>query len=258
MKSRNRLAAQHEPPPTHKQLVSEEETDSDEESDEMDSESDAEPTLEDQMAEVPFEVLERLRSDGRGPVGEQARQAAREAKATKFKRENRHRPQELSSKRPVGRFREVVQLPSRQSRDPRFDDSSGQLDRERFRKQYSFLYSDHLPQERQQIKAALKRAKDEEERRRLKSQLDRVESFLQEGKQAEKRAQLVTQLKAKEKDAVKGGKQPYFLKRSDVRKAELVDKYRELKASGRLHKFMEKRRKRNAAKDHKLLPGARD
>jgi ribosomal RNA-processing protein 36 len=64
-------------------------------------------------------------------------------------------------------------------------------------------------------------------------------------------------LQVKEKAAVKEGKKPYFLKKSAVRKAELVEKYKELKASGQLAKFLEKRRKRNASKDHKLLPSSR-
>eukprot|EP00877_Chromochloris_zofingiensis_P009126 jgi/Chrzof1/4467/Cz14g14100.t1 len=70
-----------------------------------------ERTLEQQVADIPFEVLEQLKQDGMGPVGPQARAAAAAAKAKKFKRENRHRPQELSSKRPVPRFREVIQIP---------------------------------------------------------------------------------------------------------------------------------------------------
>jgi len=44
----------------------------------------------------------------------------------------------------------------------------------------------------------------------------------------------------------------YFL--ADLKRIELLDKYDELKKSGRFTKFMEKRRKRNAAKDRRKLP----
>lgn len=62
-----------------------------------------------QMADIPFEVLERLRQDGSGPSGAAARALALAAKQKKFSRENKHRPAEMSSKKPVSRFREVIQ-----------------------------------------------------------------------------------------------------------------------------------------------------
>lgn len=42
-----------------------------------------------------------------------------------------------------------------------------------------------------------------------------------------------------------------------MRKRELLAKYEELKSSGRLDKFMAKRRKKNAAKDHRYVPSTR-
>jgi ribosomal RNA-processing protein 36 len=64
-------------------------------------------------------------------------------------------------------------------------------------------------------------------------------------------------LQAQEKAAVAAGKKPFFLSKSEKRKRELVAKYEELKSSGRLDKYMAKRRKKNAAKDHRYLPSAR-
>lgn len=62
---------------------------------------------------------------------------------------------------------------------------------------------------------------------------------------------------ASQKAAVGAGAAPFYVKKSEVRKAELVAKYKELKAAGRLDKYMTKRRQKNAAKDHRYLPGAR-
>ena len=64
-------------------------------------------------------------------------------------------------------------------------------------------------------------------------------------------------LQKKEKEAVKEGKKVYFPKRSEKKRQELVRKYEELKASGRLERAMAKRRKKNAAKDHRYMPSAR-
>lgn len=80
-------------------------------SDSEDADSEDERALEEQLADIPLEVLTRLKQDGMGPVGEAARAAAAAAKQKTFKRETKNRPQEVSSKRPVSRFREVIQVP---------------------------------------------------------------------------------------------------------------------------------------------------
>jgi hypothetical protein len=62
---------------------------------------------------------------------------------------------------------------------------------------------------------------------------------------------------AEQKAAVAAGKKPFFLKKSEKRKRELVAKYEELKAAGKLDKYMAKRARKNASKDHRYLPGRR-
>lgn len=64
-------------------------------------------------------------------------------------------------------------------------------------------------------------------------------------------------LQAKEREAVRAGKKPFFLKKTDRRKAELVAQYQDLQKSGGLDKFLAKRRRKNAAKDHRYVPAAR-
>lgn len=58
--------------------------------------------------EIPFEQLEQMRQHG-GITKQQIRQLVEKAKAKSFKRENKNRPMEMSSKRPVPRLREVVE-----------------------------------------------------------------------------------------------------------------------------------------------------
>ena len=55
-------------------------------------------------------------------------------------------------------------------------------------------------------------------------------------------------MKKAELAAVKEGKKPFFLKKSERKKLTLAEKFKELKQSGKLEKYMEKKRKRNAAK----------
>ena len=56
------------------------------------------------------------------------------------------------------------------------------------------------------------------------------------------------------------GHKPYFFKQSELKKLELASKYNEMKSSGgsaRVNKAIEKKRKHNAAKDHKFVPRTR-
>ena len=63
--------------------------------------------IQEEGENVPFEQLERMRQHG-GITKQQIRQILERAKASKFKRDNKNRPMEVSSKRPVPRLREVV------------------------------------------------------------------------------------------------------------------------------------------------------
>ena len=65
-------------------------------------------------------------------------------------------------------------------------------------------------------------------------------------------------LQAEERAAVKQGKKPFFLKRTEAKRQELVAKYKHLKATGGLEKVVQKRRRKNAMKDHRYVPGTRN
>ncbi|KAL4458076.1 hypothetical protein ABPG75_012941 [Micractinium tetrahymenae] len=205
--------------------------------------------------------LVALRQDGStsaAAMKARARAARQAAAAGTFKRGGKHRPAEISSKRPVPVLRDTLQGGKREARDPRFESlSAGQYSEEQFKRRYAFLYDEKLPEERAELRAALKKAKGAGARAELQARLTRVEQQLRSEEARRKREGFKQQVKAKERAAVKDGKSPFFLKKSEQRRLELLAKYEELKASGKLDKFMAKRRKKNAAKSHKHLPGAR-
>jgi hypothetical protein len=58
--------------------------------------------------DIPFEQLVRMRQHG-GITKQELQKVIERAKAKSFKRENKNRPMEMSSKRPVPRLREVVE-----------------------------------------------------------------------------------------------------------------------------------------------------
>ena len=151
-----------------------------------------------QLQEIPFEVLERLQETGHAVTSAAATGARATNKGKKraawdssgaderdYKRANKNRPQEMSSKRPVPRFREVMQTTKRYSlrhehvpiewpdmtrgdsnllpqfkrrevRDPRFESLSGKFNSDAFRKRYKFIYDEELPKEAARLKVCPK------------------------------------------------------------------------------------------------------
>jgi len=59
-----------------------------------------------------------------------------------------------------------------------------------------------------------------------------------------------------EKEMVKRGKQPYFLKKSEMKKQVLVKRFEGM-GEGKRKKAMEKKRRKMASKERKSMPTAR-
>ncbi|CAM6086570.1 unnamed protein product [Calypogeia fissa] len=218
-------------------------------SDESDSDGDAEEGLREQVADVPFEELQKARSNGGAPL------FARNKPKILAKRANKNRPMEVTSRKPVPRFREVIQAPKRVIRDPRFEAGCGQFEESKFKSAYSFLYNEQLPAERRELQKVLKKRKADDD---AEAKLTWIEKQLKEEEERRKQVTKTAQIKAKQQQAFKQGKKPFYLKKSEIRKEELVEKFKELKSSGKLEKYMEKRRRKNASKDHRYVPYRRN
>ncbi|XP_067254707.1 ribosomal RNA processing protein 36 homolog [Chanodichthys erythropterus] len=173
-----------------------------------------------------------------------------------MKRLNKHRPQEISAKKPVPFLRKVVPVKKRISRDPRFDDLSGEYKPEIFNKTYKFI-NDLREKEAQIVRKNLKKAKSQTKKEELKALLKRMENQQRERQRQEQEREKELKYKRKQRELVGQGHKPFYLKKSDMKKLELAEKYSELKKSGKLENFLSKKRKRNATKDRKNLPKMR-
>lgn len=169
-----------------------------------------------------------------------------------MKRDAKNKPMEMSSKRAVGRLREVVELPAQKRRDPRFDQMSGKLNQDLFEKSYGFL-DKYKQDEEQLLKAQMLKEKDPEEKQRLQNVLMRMVSQRSANTEAKRKQAIQRERKRTEQDLVKQGKTPFYLKKSDQKKLALIDKFKQL-GDKNVDKILEKRRKRNATKDHKKVP----
>ena len=171
-------------------------------------------------------------------------------------RSSKHAPTELSAKRAVSRKRDVVATPSKQSaRDPRFSALSGELDLQRVEKNYGFL-REYRASEMAELKARIRDARDARARERLRRELMVMEDQEKARKRDEQRQAVLQEHRKGEREKVKAGKTPFFLKRAEVKK-QVREKRFEGMGKWRAAKALEKQRKREAGKEKKSLPRVR-
>ncbi|KAG7236804.1 hypothetical protein INR49_000229 [Caranx melampygus] len=173
---------------------------------------------------------------------------------TSKKRLNKNRPMEISAKRPAPFLRQVVPVRKPTSRDPRFDDLSGEYKPEIFEKTYKFI-NDIKQKEKEIVQKKLKRMKKDGQRKeKLQFLLKRMENQERARKSQEQQRERELQFKRQQRELANQGARPFFLKKSEKKKLQLAEKYQELKKSGKLQNFLSKKRKRNAGKDRRKLP----
>lgn len=208
-------------------------------------------------------------------------------KKAKLKRENKNQPQVLSSKKQISRYRVAPGLKApagtsstSNSRDPRFDPMGGSFDEHLWRQKYSFLL-DSQKEEISTLKERLKqsavtskskschtgggekkrRARGKiltaEEEAEAKDRLSRLQNRVKTDEQKAQKQQVLSAIRKEELGAIKEGKTPFYHKKSEIREKELQAKYEELEKSGKLKKFMAKRRQKLQQKQQKQMPNAR-
>lgn len=128
-------------------------------------------------------------------------------------RTSKHAPAVMSSKKPVSRKREVLAPKKRVARDPRFDAlSGGPVDENQLKHNYAFL-DQYRDSEMAELKTAIKKTKNEDDKAILKRKLLSMESQKKAKESKERREKVVKEHKKQEKEAVKEGKTPFFLKK---------------------------------------------
>ncbi|KAL9954353.1 hypothetical protein ACROYT_G041878 [Oculina patagonica] len=231
----------------------------DESPENSDVEEDKVDRLKEELSEIPFCELEELKHK----VGSKRYNEAihglfekKGANAKSQKRENKNRPREMSSKKPVSRLRQVIPVKKRMSRDPRFDELSGTFNQEKFDKAYSFL-GEIKANEKKQLQKELQKTKQPERKQQLDSLLKRMEQQEAAKKSLDVKREAERKRKKAELELVKQGKRPFYLKKSDKKKLELAEKFKKLKSSGKLEQYLKKRGKKNASKERKKMPHRR-
>jgi ribosomal RNA-processing protein 36 len=149
----------------------------------------------------------------------------------------------------------VIPVVKREYRDPRFEPLSGPLDEAKLQKAYSFL-DDYREDEMRELKSAIKKTKDESEKEKLKRALLSMESRKKAQERKRKEAEILDRHRKEEKELVKQGKKPFYLKKTEQRKRLLVDRFSELKGK-QLDRMLERRRKKVEGREKKKMPWSR-
>lgn len=187
--------------------------------------------------------------------GEAAERKAGKKDTRDFARSSKHAPAEMSSKKAVSRKREVVPTTKREYRDPRFEALSGPLDETKTRKNYSFLEG-YREDEMKQLKDEIRKTKDLAIKETLKRALLSMESKKKTQDAKDKQQEIIRNHRTKEKELIKQGKKPFYLKKTEQKKLALIDKYSNMKGK-QLDRAIERKRKKKTQQDRRHMPEAR-
>ncbi|XP_070493886.1 ribosomal RNA processing protein 36 homolog [Chironomus tepperi] len=156
-------------------------------------------------------------------------------------------PLEISSKKPFKKNKNTAYRQSQpRTRDPRFDNRIGTFNEEKFQKNYDFAFK-MRDQEVEDLKATQKN--EEKPDKRKKFLIQRIENqkrenakkFVNKARNSNKKVEVLS-------DGTK------FYKTKKLQRTEdLVNKFLELKNSGKLEKHLDKRRKKIAGKERKKM-----
>lgn len=156
---------------------------------------------------------------------------------------------------------------------------SGKFNDDLFKKSYNFL-----PQQRQdeigRLKQQLKTAKEagtkrkgtkrggakhksrpapvsEEQQYEWQQELGRLQQEHAEDHKLEAKKVAKRTRRKQEEAAVAAGKKPYYLKRSELKKLEMKERFQQLQNDGKLKKVLQKKRKKNRSKEATKMPRER-
>ncbi|KAI4523067.1 DUF947-domain-containing protein [Schizophyllum commune Loenen D] len=188
------------------------------------------------------------------------------------KRSSKHAPAEMSSKKPVTRRRQVVDVPNLTPRDPRFLPVTGELKPDKFKQSYSFLADMHR-NEFTTLRENLSRARKllansprhlREERARevetLERALKKAESQVQRDKREAIEQQALERAAKEERERRAKGKGEWYMKKGEKREMLAKARYDALAKEGgksAVSKAIDKKRKKIAQKEKKARPFAK-
>lgn len=135
-----------------------------------------------------------------------------------FKRLNKNRPREQTSRRQVpflGVEMRVKRKKDSDIRDPRFDERAGEYDVKKFKENYKFV-SEIREKEIDKLKMELDKNHDDDERLEIKKAMQRLINKNVEDKKWHKKQMELKEEQADIQKAIAEGRQPHFVTKSEI------------------------------------------
>ncbi|XP_037294171.1 LOW QUALITY PROTEIN: ribosomal RNA processing protein 36 homolog [Manduca sexta] len=185
-----------------------------------------------QLSTLSFEELQKLKEKIGAKVYKEALfgNKMKDNKPKVFKRDNKNRPREMSSKKPVPML-QATKVKKKEIRDPRFDPLCGEFDKKQFNENYGFLSNIRI-NDIKAVKSRLKEATDPEESLKLRRLLQRLNDQHKESRKSRKEKEMAEKKKQEIEQQFREGKQPVFKNKSEQRVEALVKQYEDLKKEG--------------------------
>ncbi|KAH9414102.1 ribosomal RNA processing protein 36 homolog [Dermatophagoides pteronyssinus] len=180
----------------------------------------------------------------------------------KKQKTTRSGPIEASSKKLDNRFYTIHDKSTKKFRDPRFDEQCGQFRPDKFEQNYHFL-TDIRRKELDDLRRRLKKAKNPETKEKIRFLIQRTTNQIQADEEREQTKRIRQKLtKTEQVDHSEQTNEPKsdhssnrkFVNKSEIKRTKLLEKYKQLKESGGLQKYLERKRKKLTAKDRKRIP----
>lgn len=140
-------------------------------------------------------------------------------------------------------------------RDPRFEPLTGPRDPDRAKTNYRFL-NDYRDSEISELKSAIRQTKDSVAMEKLKRALLRMESKRKTQQRKDQEQEVLRAHRAKEKELIKQGKKPFYLKKAEQKKLALVQRFEGMKGK-QVDRVMERRRKKEGSRAMRDMPVGR-
>lgn len=208
--------------------------------------------IREELKHMSFEDLQKLKEKLGTKIYNQTIFGNKSKKKTEFKRENKNRPREISAKKPISRFKELISAKKVVARDPRFDSLCGTFDEKAFKHSYAFV-NDLRENDLETLQNELKEATDQKARKKIKYLIQRLENQIREEKKRKEKEEKKREEKKEVLESIKRGEKPIFKKKSEKKVLNLVSQYEELKNGGKLKKHIQRLRKKNKNKDRAKL-----
>lgn len=173
--------------------------------------------IREKISSLSFEDLLKLKEEIGSKVYNETvfgTQSSKVKRRKDFKRANKNRPREMSSKIRLkpNSINPVITAKQVTARDPRFDPLCGNFDDKTFKSNYKFL-KDVRKKEKKQLEDELKKCSNPEERKKIKYLIQRIENQVREQEKQETEKNKLSEEKNLIRSKLKRGEKPIFKKK---------------------------------------------